>query len=78
MIGKTIKYLRVKKGFKQDDLARELGIARTTLSGYELETRQTSFETMEKIADKCGYDIYFVNKKDSSKFKMSDLERKDI
>lgn len=78
MIGKAIKYLRIKKGLKQDELAKELGIARTTLSGYELETRQTSFDTMEKIADKCDYDIYFINRNDSSKFKISDLKRKDI
>lgn len=78
MIGKAIKYLRTNKNYKQDELAKKLGIARTTLSGYELETRQTTFDTMEKIADLCGYDVYFINRQDNTKFKLEDLKRKDI
>ncbi len=76
MIGKAIKYIRKNKGYSQEDLAMLINIKRTTLGNYETETRQPVFETIEKIANKCGYKIYFDNGKE--KFQIKDLERKDV
>ena len=78
MIGKVIKYMRMQKKAKQAVLARKLGIERTTLSGYETERRQPDFEVIEKIANECDYEIYFINKKTGEKFKCNDIKRKDI
>ena len=63
MIGKVIKYVRRKKNLSQEDLASLIKMNRTTLGNYETETRQPTFETIEKIANKCGYKIYFENEK---------------
>ena len=76
MIGKAIKYIRKNKGYSQEDLAMLINIKRTTLGNYETETRQPVFETIEKIANKWGYKIYFDNGKE--KFQIKDLERKDV
>ena len=78
MIGKVIKYMRMQKKAKQAVLARKLGIERTTLSAYESERRQPDFEVIEKIANECDFEIYFINKNTGEKFKSNDIKRKDI
>ena len=78
MIGKALKYMRKTKNLKQDVLAKEIDISQQNLSRYENEQRIVSFDTIEQIANKCGYEIYFINKQSKDKFKTSDLKRKDI
>ena len=73
MIGKALKYMRKSQNLKQETLAKSLNISR-----YENEQRIISFETIEKIASTCGYQIYFVNKKTKETFTTDDLNRKDI
>ena len=78
MIGKALKYMRKNNNLKQDVLAKEIGISQQNLSRYENEQRIVSFDTIEQIANKCGYEIYFINRQSKDKFKTSDLKRKDI
>ncbi len=76
MIGNTLKYMRKKKALKQDTLAKLVGISQQNLSRYEKEQRIISFELIEKIANTCGYKIYFIS--NNEKFESKDLIRKDI
>ena len=69
MIGKALKYMRKTKKLKQDVLAKDVGISQQNLSRYENEQRIISFDTIEQIANKCDYEIYFINKKTKDKFK---------
>ena len=78
MIGKALKYMRKNKQLKQDILAKEIGISQQNLSRYENEQRIISFDTIEQIANKCDYEIFFINKKTKDKFQVNDLTRKDI
>lgn len=78
MIGKTLKYIRKQKKLKQEDLVKILNIGQSTLSDYENEKISIEFSMIEKIANICDYDIYFKNRLTNEKFKVSDLERKDI
>lgn len=78
MIGKTLKYMRKNKKLKQDVLAKQIGISQQNLSRYENEQRIISFDTIEKIANTCGYEIYFIHSQNKEKFKVDDLKRKDI
>ena len=77
MIGKALKYMRKNKKLKQDVLAKQIGISQQNLSRYD-EQRIISFDTIEKIANTCGYEIYFIHSKNKEKFKVEDLKRKDI
>ncbi len=70
--------MRKNKKLKQDVLAKQIGISQQNLSRYENEQRIISFDTIEQIANKCDYEIYFINKKTKDKFKANDLTRKDI
>ncbi len=46
-----LKELRKIKGKNQTQVANAVGIAQTTLSGYENETRQMDYDNMKKLAD---------------------------
>lgn len=76
MIGKALKYMRNKTNLNQENLSKLINIGRSTLSDYEREKTDISFETLEKIANKCGYKIMFISKDD--RFQVKDLERKDV
>lgn len=78
MIGKALKYMRSNAGFSQEQISKLIGFARNTISQYETQTLQAEFYTIEKIANECGYKIYFINEKTKDKFQIKDLERKDI
>ena len=59
MIGNVLKYVRKKRNFKQQQISEIVGVARNTISQYETETIQPTFDIIEKIANECGYKIYF-------------------
>jgi len=45
-----LKTLREKRGLSQTEVAKRMGIARTTYSGYELGTREPDQNTLMKLA----------------------------
>lgn len=78
MIGNALKYMRKQKNMKQTDIIKIINVGQSTLSDYENEKISIEFNMIEKIASICDYDIYFKNRITGEKFKISDLERKDI
>lgn len=63
MISDILKYLRKSKKLKQSEVASTANIAVSTISGYETNYSQPTFEMIEKIANICGYDIIFRDRK---------------
>lgn len=51
MLGRRIAFLRKNTGIKQEVLAKELLISRTSISAYERETKKPNYETIVRIAD---------------------------
>lgn len=78
MVGKALKYMRKQKKIKQTDLIKLIDVGQSTLSDYENEKISIEFKMLEKIASICDYEIIFHNRITNEKFKVSDLERKDI
>ncbi|MFW5648299.1 MAG: helix-turn-helix domain-containing protein [Candidatus Alkaliphilus sp. MAG34] len=46
-----IKQLRREKGLKQEELAKEFGIAQQTISNYEKGIREPDITTLKNMAD---------------------------
>ncbi|WP_083509150.1 helix-turn-helix domain-containing protein [Planococcus rifietoensis] len=51
MLSQRMKSLRSKKKLTQSELAKILGVARTTYAMYEQGQREPDYETLQKIAD---------------------------
>ncbi len=73
-----LKYMRSQKNLSQNEISKIIGVARNTVSQYETETIQPTFDTIEKIANVCDYKIYFENKKTKEKFEVKNIMRKDL
>ena len=78
VVGKVLKTMRRKCNFSQEQISKKIGYARNTISQYETETIQPDFATIEKIANECGYEIYFYNKKTDDKLTTENINRKEI
>ncbi|MBK7131242.1 MAG: helix-turn-helix transcriptional regulator [Crocinitomicaceae bacterium] len=57
MIGDNLKLLRKRRGVSQEEIATELGLTRSTYSGYENGIAEPSIETLIKIS--AYYDMSF-------------------
>ena len=62
MLGERIRKMRKAAGFNQAELAERLGIAQSTLSGYETSFSLPNYSMVEKIATICEFDIVFLDK----------------
>lgn len=78
MIGKILKIMRKEKKIKQTELAKILNIGQSTLSDYENQKISIDFETIEKIARICDYEIVFENNITGNKITTKNIKRKDI
>ena len=55
-----LKYLRLRAGYSQQDLADLLKISKSTIGMYEQGRRSPDYETLEKIADIFNVDMNFL------------------
>ncbi len=79
MIGKILKTMRRENNYTQEQLAELAYLGRSTISDYERMKTDINFETLEKIAGVCNYEIVFINKKDKNKVLTSkNIDRKEI
>jgi len=51
LIGKRLRMLREEKGQKQADIAKVLGVSRTTYTQYETEKSEPDLETVKRLAE---------------------------
>ena len=75
MIGMILRNIRKIKGLKQSDVASELRLAGNTISNYETEYSNPTFDTVYKFIDVCNFDIQFVDKDTKEIYKIDDLSK---
>ena len=68
-IGTNIKILRKRQGKSQEEMALELGMNRSTYSGYENNIAQPNLENILRISNYFGLTIEDLITKDFSSFK---------
>lgn len=57
MFSDVLKRLRINAEMNQEELAKRLGLAKSTISMYESGSREPSFEILEAIADTFNVDM---------------------
>ena len=78
MVGSILKTMRRKNNLSQEQIGKLVGYTKNTISQYETESRQPDFATIEKIANECGYEILFYNKKLDETLTTQNINRKEI
>lgn len=78
MVGKILRTMRRKNNLSQEQIGKLTGYAKNTISQYEKEMRDPSFETIEKIANECGYKIMFYNEKTKDTLTTNNIDREEI
>ena len=68
-IGNRIRELRKKKGVSQEDLAKLLGVTKSTISKYELGHRAMSIDQLKTVLDFFGVEYgLFLSDLDDPKY----------
>ncbi len=65
--GELVSFLRKKKGWRQDDLAKQIGVARSVISDYETGKTLPKPERMRKLAEVLGVDFKLLLEKAEEK-----------
>ena len=78
MIGSILKTMRRKSNLSQEQIGQLTGYAKNTISQYENGSRQPDFDTIEKIAKECEYEIIFYNAKTKDKLTTNNIDREEI
>jgi len=55
--GEALKRLRKKIGLKQDDLARMIGVERSTVANWERGAKQPSLDTLLRLSEILGVSL---------------------
>lgn len=77
MVGKIIKFMRLKSGYKQKEVAELVGLQQNSFSDYERGSTAPSFETVLQIAEICDFEIVFIDKNSGEKITSDDLKKVD-
>ena len=67
MIGANLKFLRKSKGKSQEEVANDISIKRTTLSGYENGSAEPNTDFLVKLADYYGITVDALLRQDLSR-----------
>ena len=70
--------MRRKSNLSQEQIGKLTGYAKNTISQYEKELRDPSFDTIEKIAKECGYKILFYNEQTKDTLTTKNIDREEI
>ena len=70
--------MRRKSNLSQEQIGQLTGYAKNTISQYENGSRQPDFDTIEKIAKECEYEIIFYNAKTKDKLTTDNIDREEI
>lgn len=75
-----IKYLRNREKLSQAELAKKLGVSKSTISMYEVGKREPDFEMLKLIADLFNVDMNFLLGKErtENKINLTEQDEKDI
>lgn len=79
LLGSKIKELRIKYNLTQAELAKQVGVSKATVTAYEGDLRQPSYDVLIKLANvfKVSIDSLVLNRSESV-LDVSDLEPEQI
>ena len=77
MVGTILRNIRKIKKLKQKDIADKLNVAINTISNYETEYSNITFEVAINFIYECNFDIQLINKEDNKIYKLEEFDTID-
>lgn len=77
MIGENLKLLRKRRGASQEEIASELGLTRSSYSGYENGVAEPNIETLIKISEYYDISLDKLIRHDLGKISERDWDKMD-
>lgn len=74
MVGIILRNIRKLKKLKQSELADKLNVAINTISNYETEYSNITFESAINFIHECNFDIQLVDKEDNKVYKIEEFD----
>lgn len=75
MIGQILKNIRKIRKLTQIELGNKLSVADNTISNYETEYSNITFEMAIKFIKECDFDIKFVDNKTKREYSLKELSK---
>lgn len=75
MIGTILRNIRKIKKLKQKQIANYLSVAENTVSNYETESSNITFETAINFIRECNFDIQFIDKENNKIYTIEELSK---
>ena len=77
-LSERLRELRMKRGLSQYELAKKLGVSKSTISMIEVGSRQPSIELMEMLCDYFNVSMDFLRGKDDVSLYLITPELADV
>jgi transcriptional regulator with XRE-family HTH domain len=55
--GELIRSARLRAGLSQEDLAKRLGLASSSIARWETDRVEPGFSTLRRVVQACGFDV---------------------
>lgn len=75
MVGMILRNIRKIRGITQSEIGKELNLAENTISNYETEYSNPTFNTIKKFINFCDFDIQFVDNKSNKIYSIEELSK---
>lgn len=75
MIGTILRNIRKIRKLKQKQVANYLSVAENTVSNYETEYSNITFETAISFIRECNFDIQFIDKENNKIYTVEELSK---
>lgn len=75
MIGRILRNIRKINKQTQEQIGKELNLAENTISNYETEYSNPTFDTILRFVNICDFDIQFVDKKTKKVYTIKELSK---
>ena len=72
-----LRNVRKLKKLRQSDIANKLNVAENTISNYETEYSNITFESAINFIYECNFDIQLINKEDNKIYKLEEFDTVD-
>ncbi len=75
MLGQILRNIRKINKITQLQVAKKLNLAENTISNYETEYSNPTFDTIVEFIDFCDLDIQFVDRKTNKTYTLKELSK---